>query len=430
MLAIQKKLSNSFFVLLCLPATAMGTALSVQIAALSWILNTKFGFDVHEIGFVWLAGPLSGILGQVLVGFFSDRVWFLGGRRRPFILIGGFLATLALLALPNIDKITHFFGMSDMVVMALAVALTLDLSINISFNPTRSIIADVTPEGQIRTKGYTWLQTVSGFFGVIAYLIGAFIDNYVLIYVGVVLVFLFSIIPPFFIEEPRFLDKKDDLGEIKTTKETNWAEFLKICLAHAFTWVGVQTMFIYSFSYIKEVIMGFQTTDNLTEAQNNEIGFMTGVAFAIMSTVGFLFPAFVLEPLTKSIGRVRTHTLCVGAMALGYVLLVLFAKSQMVFFLMMMVIGIGWAAVVSLPFAIMSEVIDQRKMGLFMGFFNLAVTIPQVGASGLGAFISYYGDKNIIYIISALMLSISTALWFLVKEQKSEITQMPSGSGH
>ena len=106
MLNIQKRLDNSFFALLSLPATAMGFALSVQISALSWILSTKYGLAIHEIGFVWLAGPLAGLLAQPIVGFISDKVWFWNGRRRPFILIGGTIAALMLLCLPNLDIIT------------------------------------------------------------------------------------------------------------------------------------------------------------------------------------------------------------------------------------------------------------------------------------------------------------------------------------
>src|SRR4030043_1949958 len=181
MLEIQKKLTNAFYALLSLPSTAMGFALSIQIAALSWILNTKYGLDIHEIGIVWSAGPLAGIFGQVIIGLISDKVWFWGGRRRPFILIGGTLAALMLIALPNIDKVNDYLGIGSFMAVALVVALTLDLAINISFNPTRSIIADVTPEGDARTKGYTWMQTISGFFGVLAFVIGAIAGNFVLI---------------------------------------------------------------------------------------------------------------------------------------------------------------------------------------------------------------------------------------------------------
>ena len=202
---IQKRLTNTFYVILSLPATAMGFALSVQISALSWILSTQYHLEIEDIGLVWAAGPIAGILGQVIIGAISDNVWFLNGRRRPFILIGGVLAALMLLALPNIDVINKAMGLEAILGMAIAVALTLDLAINVSFNPTRSIIADVTPEGKERTKGYTWMQTISGTFGVLAYAVGAVWDNYTLIYSGAILVLLLSIIPTFFIEEPRDL---------------------------------------------------------------------------------------------------------------------------------------------------------------------------------------------------------------------------------
>lgn len=409
----------------------MGFALSVQIAALSWILNTKFGFNLEEIGFVWLAGPAAGILGQVIIGLVSDNVWFWGGRRRPFILIGGIIASIMLLALPNIGVISEALGFEEVIGVAIAVALSLDLAINISFNPTRSVIADVTPQGKVRTKGYTWMQTISGFFGVVAYLIGAFISNYTLIYLGAILVFLFSVIPTLFITEPRNLQPAEEIIEANQSKQkTNLPEFLKICIAHAFTWLGVQTMFIYTFSFIKENIMGFSTTSQLADSQNDEIGFITGISFAILNTVGFLLPALVLEPITEKIGRVKTHMLCIAIMAIGYLLIIFLGHSSTMLFVLMAVVGIGWAAVVSLPFAIMSETVNQSKMGLYMGLFNLSVVLPQLVASSLGGFIDRADNKSMIFIISAIALGISAVLWLLVKESKSETNNLKPSAGH
>jgi len=430
MLTIQKKLSNTFYALLSLPATAMGFALCVQIAALSWILNTKYGFSLEDIGLVWLAGPMAGIFGQVIVGLVSDKVWFWGGRRRPFILIGGTLAALMILALPNLEVIGNALGMDSIIGVALVVALTLDLSINISFNPTRSVIADVTPLGEKRTKGYTIMQTVSGFFGVLAYLIGAFISNYTLIYIGAGIVFLFSILPIFFIEEPRSLEAEkneltNDPKEAVAHKDTDIGEFLKICFAHAFTWLGVQTMFVYSFAFVKTNIMGYGLQEELGQDLNNEIGFGLGVAFAILNAVGFLLPATVLQPISEKIGRVKTHTICIAIMAIGYAALVFLGTTQTSFFLLMAFVGIGWGAVVSIPFAIMSEVIDQRKMGLFMGLFNLSVVIPQIFASLLGGYLDGFENQSIIFVISAAALAVSAGLWLLVKEQESSFK-----SGH
>ena len=147
MLKMQQNLSKTFLAILALPATALGFALSVQISALSWILTTQYGLAIHDIGLVWAAGPIAGIFGQVIIGALSDRVWLWNGRRRPFMLIGGTIAALMLLALPNIDVISSALGFEGIVGVALVVVLSLDFAINVGFNPTRSIIADVTPDG-------------------------------------------------------------------------------------------------------------------------------------------------------------------------------------------------------------------------------------------------------------------------------------------
>ncbi|MBA6353136.1 MFS transporter [Colwellia sp. BRX9-1] len=466
MLAIQKNLSKSFYMLLSLPATAMGFALSVQISALSWILTTQYGLDIHQVGLVWAAGPIAGILGQVIVGIISDNVWFWNGRRRPFILIGGVLAAMMLLALPNIDIVSSSLGISGLLGVAIAVALTLDLSINISFNPTRAIIADVTPEGDARTKGYTWMQTVSGSFGVLAYAVGATWGNFILIYLGAGLVFFLSILAPFFISEPKELlvsqrdviqDKVSfkmvlmnikplwgfiiydiyamalQISGIKT--DHYWAEviaaiitlyfvvitlfakesrsdnsigFRKVLAAHSFSWVGVQTMFVFIIAFLQ---------DKMPSLSDDDLGKVIAMSFLILSAVSALLPAFVLEPVAKKIGRVKTHTYCIASMAVGYGLVVMFGDVKEVLYLLMALLGIGWSAIISLPFAIMSEKVEQSRMGLYMGLFNLSVVLPQLLVSlAIGLFISKVADKSVVFQISAIALAISALAWTKVQE--------------
>jgi len=466
MLAIQKNLSKSFYMLLSLPATAMGFALSVQISALSWILTTQYGLDIHEVGLVWAAGPIAGILGQVIVGIISDNVWFWNGRRRPFILIGGVLAGMMLLALPNIDIVSSTLGISGLLGVAIAVALTLDLSINISFNPTRAIIADVTPEGDARTKGYTWMQTVSGSFGVLAYAVGATWGNFVLIYLGAGLVLILSIFSPFFITEPKkLISNQSDVTQeqvsfkmvlmnikplwgfiaydiyamalqisgIKTdhywaeiiaaiitlyfvvitlfAKETsgdNSIGFRKVLAAHSFSWIGVQTMFVFIIAFLQ---------DKMPSLSDDDLGKVIAMSFLILSAVSALLPAFVLEPIAKKIGRVRTHTYCISSMAIGYGLIAMFGDVKVVLYLLMALLGIGWSAIISLPFAIMSEKVEQSRMGLYMGLFNLSVVLPQLLVSlAIGLFISKVADKSLVFQISAVALAISALAWTKVQE--------------
>jgi MFS family permease len=468
MLAMQRRLSTPFLVVLTLPATAMGFALSVQISVLSWILSTEYGLDIHEIGLVWAAGPLAGILGQLLVGVISDRVWFWGGRRRPFIIVGGILAALMILALPSIGVISRQLGVDAILGVAIAVALALDLSINVSFNPTRSIITDVTPEGIARTRGYTWMQTVSGSFGVFAYAIGAIAGNYVLIYFAAGLVLLFSVVPTLLVEEPRVLPgTAAAAGEVRTERTsilrmlqlirplwailvydivamglkvlgvtppglwleaacavaTAWlfwrtlsersagaqfarqdlVDFRKVLAANSLSWIGVQTMFVYMIAFVQQRFPGLDA-----EAS----GKVLSTAFLALSAVAAVLPALLLLPLAKRHDVVKVHSTCLAIMALGYGGIALFAHSTWALYALMAVLGVGWASIVSLPFSIMSQRVDQGRIGLYMGVFNLSIVLPQLVVSlGIGSLISRMEDKGGIFLVCAASLLLAALAW-------------------
>lgn len=480
MLNIQKNKSNPFFVLLSLPSTAMGFALSVQISALSWILSTKYNLDIHEIGIVWAAGPIAGIIAQPIVGLISDKTWFIGGRRRPWIVLGSLLAALMLLALPHLEIIQKVFTSGNdpkagLLSIAVIVALLLDLSINVSLNPTRSLVADCTTLDE-RSKGYTWMQTISGSFAVLAYLIGGTLGNMALIYIGAVITLGAAIIPAFLIEEPRHLanieeakkETKESTGKdilisifpllglliygayvlisklfgvdvpgkihlgsihlgsiefislvifiitslmvlmnvLRLPKNTN--EYQKVLLAHAFTWVGVQTMFIYAFFFLSQRM-------GLGEAA----GKVNSLAFFILSLVSAILPAFVLNPIAEKIGMVKTHYIAIFIMAAGYAGIFFLASSPIVYYIFIAIAGIGWGSVVSLPFAIMSEKVDQTKMGLYMGIFNLSVVLPQLVASfKVGEIVDSAPDKSVVYVICMITLAVSGVLWMFVKNEK------------
>ena len=410
MLDMQKRLSNFFYATMSLPSTAMGFALCIQISALSWILSTKFGLDIHEVGIVWAAGPTAGILGQVIIGMISDKTWFWGGRRRPFILIGGTLAALMVYLLPRIGEVNNFLGIGNILLVAVCVTVVLDLSINISFNPTRSIIADLTPDGEARTKGYTWMQTISGFWGVMAYIVGATLGNDVLISLGAVIVFAFSVVPMFFIKEQRELVSHEQ--KLAATR-ADWGQLWRIYIAHGFSWLGVQSMFVFTYGFIQTHIIPAGTAQAVSDAQSGQI---IAYSFAVLNTVGFLLPALVLAPLARRIGRVNTQAACIAIMAVGYFLIYAFARTPMMLYALMAVVGIGWSAIVSLPFAIMSDKVDKSRMGFFMGVFNLSVVLPQLMSTGVGYILKDAGNNSLLYVICGGSLAISAALWCLVKD--------------
>jgi maltose/moltooligosaccharide transporter len=483
MLDIQRRLTPSFYGMMALPSTAMGFALSVQIAALSWILAERYGLSIKEIGLVWAAGPISGILGQVIIGLISDKVWFWGGRRRPFIIIGGVLTAMSLLALPNIGLISQTLGFATILGVAVTVALVLDLSINVSFNPTRSLISDLTPEGEPRTRGYTWMQTISGSFGVLAYALGALIGRDFLIYFGAFLVLAFTVLPALGMEEPRALpitegadSKGFGLSKLITGTLPLWGlflfslweialalagvtpepvtfgdvtlvgpvslfllsltiplmayvlffkkakpaagrsdltEFQKIMAAHSFSWIGIQAVFVYLYPLLAEAT---------PDADGTTIGARVSIAFLVFNAVAALLPAFVLKPLSKAMARVRLHAGCLAIMALAYGMMFVFSKgglmaeNPLLLYILIGVAGIGWAAVVSLPFAIMSQRIDPNRMGLFMGTFNLSVVLPQLVASfAIGQHLNATGDKSDLFLIAFVSVLLSAMAWLTVK---------------
>jgi MFS family permease len=468
MLGMQRKLSTPFLVLLTLPATAMGFALSVQISVLSWILSTEYQLNLDEIGIVWAAGPLAGIIGQLLIGVISDRVWLWGGRRRPFIIIGGLLAALMILALPYIGVISHALGFEAVMGVAIAVALALDLSINVSFNPTRSIITDVTPEGITRTRGYTWMQTVSGSFGVLAYAIGAVFGNLTLIYFAAGLVLLFSVLPSLAIEEPRILPSSREAATVERSSDHHvsdllhlirplWAflvydviamglklagirppglwlegacvvfalvlfwqtlttqnrgvqfarhdlaDFRKVLAANSLSWIGVQTMFVYMIAFVQQ---------RFPELDSDSTGKMMSTSFLALSAVAAVLPALVLLPLARKYDVVKVHSACLAVMAAGFAGVYLLGHSTPVVYALMALMGVGWAAIVSLPFAIMSQRVDPARIGLYMGVFNLSIVLPQLVVSlGIGTLVGRVADKGVIFLIGAVSLALATLAW-------------------
>jgi len=501
MLNIQKKLSNSFLALLGLPATAVGFALSTQIAALSWILSKKYGLDIHDVSFVWLAGPIAGIFGQIIVGLVSDNVWFMGGRRRPFIIIGGLVSTLAFLSLPHIRGISHITGISDIIIIASVIALFLDLSVNVTFNPARSIIADLTPEGKIRTAGYVWMQIISGTFGVLAYFLSMVFGNILLLYIAAVIVVITAVFPILFIEENRELNKPAEstqekygvwqiikeiyplygflmfgifslfyhffpdqlqcvhnplliaalsysvvIGVINVIKglkaPSNQNEFHKIMLAHSFTWVAFQSMFIMSGFFIEKQILPHleissiganwfaQKLTGVQQTLDSSVGNIVSLGFLILNFVGAVFP-LLLQAIAKRIGRVKTYIGALCFTVIGYFYIAYLSKTELDFYLGMLLAGIGWSAVISIVFAIMSERVNPAKMGLYMGVFNLAVVLPQMMSNGVANIIKMTGNYQLLYILCGLFIVASVVFWMFVREPESSgnKTSVPSG-GH
>ena len=473
MLTSQRRRGLPFFLLISLPATAMGFALSVQISVLSWMLSTRYGLAIEEIGLVWAAGPLAGIVGQLLVGSLSDRTWLWGGRRRVFIILGGAVAAVSILLLPQIGVISRAVGLPGVFGIAITVALALDLAVNVGFSPTRALIADLTGTGSERAGAYSIMQLVSGSFGVAAYAIGALLGNDVLIYVAVGLVLLFAVVPSLLVTEPAALSADapaasrsavgsqpaapvsipenvwlssvrslsplwailiyDIYGLAIRMTDTNLSDGTAelLCtlatlglVTHAFfgredRHTGFRRIVAASafcwlgvqpiFVYMVSFLQG-----RMTGLDDSALGQVTALAFLAMNGVAALAP-LLLGRLARRAGALPVHVGAVAVMAAGCLAIWLFVTSPWQLYALMALCGIGWGSIVSLPFAIMSDRVAPTRMGLFMGLFNLSVVLPQLVTSlGIGTLMAAADDKGVVFGLSGLFLGLSALCWSLI----------------
>jgi len=181
----------------------------------------------------------------------------------------------------------------------------------------------------------------------------------------------------------------------------------------------VQTMFIYYFAFIMDRMPDQALVEGYTERVLNW-------SFFSLNLVAAIIPVIILEPLAARFGRVKVHTLSLAIMAVGYLNIFYFGSTALALYLLMAVVGIGWAATISLPFAIMSQKIPQARMGLYMGLFNLSVVLPQFVASlGVGEWVEVAPDKSIIFVICAVTIAISAIAWSRVKEPVDRFTENP-----
>jgi maltose/moltooligosaccharide transporter len=445
-------------VLLALPAAALGVALSVQVSVLSWLLATRYGLAIDQIGMVWAAGPIAGIIGQVLVGTWSDRVWWLGGRRRPFLLVSVSASAAALLALPHLDMIASALGLASVVGVAIGVTLLLDLAVNIGLNPARAIIADLTAEGGERSIGFVWMQTLSGGFSVAAYAFGAWAGNLALVMIAPPLILALGVIPTLLLREQRgapgargltfdarlVIACAAPLGpmaalvalllilhglEIKAPIAalmafTGLAVLLaavptlgargddqrivmrKVVMAHSFSWLGAYCLFIFLTPFLQQ---------RMPALGADELGRVAALGLLSFNAVGALAPLVLLGPATRRFRRAHVHAAALLLMALSFAAIGLFVASPPALWLWLAIAGVGWGAMVSLPYAILSDRADARQLGLLLGVFNLAIVVPQLVASlGLGALAPMLADRGTIFLIGAASFAASALAWLFL----------------
>lgn len=389
-----------------------------------------------DIPLLFLAAPLTGLIVQPIIGYMSDRTWHPKfGRRRPYFLIGAIFSTIALVFMPH----------SSVLWMAAGLLWIMDVFGNVAMEPFRAFVADKLNEDQ-RTQGFVMQSLMIGLGGSIAsalpwmmtnwfdfsntaasgiipdnvkwsFYIGAFFFLTAVLYT----VFTSKEYPP---EDINFKEKikesnKGFGGGLKEIFEaiTNMPKRMKILsLVQFFTWPGLFLMwFFYNTAVARNVFHATSETDPLY-GQGTNFG---GLTLAFYNVVTFLF-AFVLPSIARKLGRKLTHSVCLLAGAIGLIT-VAFVENKYMLFACMTGVGIAWASILSMPYAMLSGVLPQNKIGVYMGIFNFFIVLPEIIASlGFGWIMKnvLHNDRLAAVQIGGVLMIIAAAFcYFLIKEK-------------
>lgn len=373
------------------------------------------GADIDNLSILWLAAPITGLLVQPVIGYLSDKTWHpVWGRRRPFFFIGSVLASLAMFLMPN----------SSMLWMAVFVLWLMDASINISMEPFRAFVGDKLDASQ-QTGGFAMQTFFIGCGGVIASLLPTIFTDYLGVsnvpvngaipdtvrysfYVGGSVYFLAVLWTVLLSKEDAPANMDAFLAERAASKGLGNAVkeilggFLKmpktmvqLAIVQFFTWVALFAMWVYTTPSIASGV--FHSTD-AQSAGYQEAGNWVGIMFAMYGGVSAI-AAFLLPMLAKVTSRKFVHLLC---LAIGGISLIsIFAITTKEMLLLPMVgVGIAWASVLTMPYAILAGALPANKMGYYMGLFNFFVVIPQIVAGVvLGAILKHFFANQSVKVL-------------------------------
>lgn len=378
----------------------------LQMANMSAIYQ-YLGAKEADIAFLWLAAPLTGLIVQPIVGYFSDRTWGRLGRRRPYFLVGAILASLALIAMPN----------SGAVWMAAGLLWILDASINITMEPFRAFVGDLLPPEQ-RKSGFAMQSLLIGLGAVLSSALPYALTNWfhvanggneaiprtvrLAFYIGAAVFFaavLYTILttreyPPEDLEAFRRM-KAETAGPGRAFRDIVLGilsmprAMRQLAVVQFFTWFALFCMWIYFVPAVATRVFGGQPGSPEYQA-GNEWG---GLCFSVYNGVAFVF-AFALLALVRRFTARAIHRVCLMAGGLGLILAVVLAQKHALLFSMVLV-GVAWASILSMPYAMLSNAIPPAKMGFYMGVFNFFIVIPQILASlGLGVLMKHLLGDN------------------------------------
>jgi maltose/moltooligosaccharide transporter len=427
----------------------MGFAL--QNANASRILQT-FGADVHHLSWFWLIAPIMGLVVQPIIGHYSDNTWTRFGRRKPFFLAGALLASIGMVLIPQADM---FIAFLPALWVGAGMLMIMDASFNIAMEPFRALVADNLSDSQA-TQGFSIQTVLIGVGAVVGSWMpwalanwfgfektaadGSVPENLIWSFIIGATVLVISILVTIFTTKeysPEELASFDDeiahadalleSGEAPKAKlsdifkdfaampaimrQLSWVQF--------FSWFALFGMWVFAVPAIAQHIYGLPVNDSSSE-QYNEAGNWVGILFGVYNAISAI-AAFLLPSIAKKISRKNTHaySLLIGGLGL---LLIYVVPDENWLLLPMLCIGIAWASILSMPYAMLAGSISPKKMGVYMGIFNFFIVIPQIinGIIG-GPLVKYAYNDQAIYalVVSGISFIVAGVLAFNIKDTQS-----------
>ena len=412
---------------------------AIQNANASRILQT-YGADVEHLSWFWIVAPLTGMIVQPIVGHYSDNTWCKLGRRRPFFLVGAIITAIALILMPNAGLFAKFM---PAVFVGAGFLMIMDASINVTMEPFRALVADMLPAKQA-TVGFA----VQTFLIGIGAVVGSWLPYVLLNWFGIGadlsesgvplnLVYSFYIAAAILLitiiwtvtntkeyspeelaefngdtvvnERPKFSEMFRDVANMpRIMKQLGLVQF--------FSWIALFGMWVYTTPAVAQQI--FNETDPNTELFQTA-GDWVGILFGVYNFVAMLFALFLI-PISNKLGRKTTHAiaLTIGAISL---ISIGFITNKNLLILPMVGVGIAWASILAMPYAMLAPNLPQNKMGVYMGIFNFFITIPQiVNALFSGLILKYCFASNSVWmlVLSGCFLIFGACSVMYVKEKK------------
>ena len=419
-------------------------AYALQSANISRIFAT-LGADPHQLSFFWVLPPLMGMIVQPLIGKWSDKTWCRLGRRKPYLLVGAIVAVLVMIMLPNAGSLNLstayvFLGLNAAMWFGLFSLIFLDTSINVAMQPFKMMVGDMVSEEQ-KAEAYSIQSLLCNAGSLVGYLfpifftwigiantapegvvpdsvIWSFYCGAAILIICVLYTFLkvkelnpqeyaeFHGIDP----QREAEDKKENPGFIKLlikAPKTFWT----VGLVQFFCW----SAFLFMWTYTNGAVAAncWNTTDVVSEGYQ-AAGNWVGVLFAVQA-VGSILWAIVI-PRFKSLKTAYVVSLLIGA--IGFIS-VFFIHDQYVLFVSYFLIGAAWAAMLALPFTLLTNSLSGEHMGAYLGLFNCTICLPQIIAALLGGVLLKLvgGSQAMMLMLAGVFLICGAFSVYFIKEK-------------